>query len=56
MVPSAMSVNPWSRSHAVISYSVRRPAGEDRQDDALQRALEHLGRLFTHEALPATQS
>src|SRR5215207_4423244 len=29
--------------------SVRIPAGEDRQDDALQRALEHLGRLFAHE-------
>src|ERR671912_1942232 len=32
--------------------SVRRPAGENRQNDALQRALEHLGRLFTHEAPP----
>src|ERR1700754_4259625 len=36
--------------------AVRGPAGEDREDDALERALEHLGHLLAHGTSPFSYS
>src|SRR4051794_24357729 len=33
--------------------AVCRPYGQDREDDALERALEHLGHLLGHGTLPS---
>ena len=38
----------------VGSRSVGGSAGQDREDDALQRALEHLGDLLAHRTPPRT--
>ena len=36
--------------------AVRRLHGQDREDDALERALEHLGHLLAHEPPPFNYS
>src|SRR6476620_11013619 len=33
--------------------AVRSPAGQDREDDALQRSLQHLRQLLAHRTLPS---